>query len=206
MINKINRNFILSAEQQRHLNSHIPFTPGLWDNRNLNLIKGEIHNQLLIIQNNCCAFCGLKVNEGGRSELDHIAKKGGTKRPAYTQYIFTPNNLVIACQYCNSSSKKGQVDVLETVDLINYNNCTFKIVHPYFDEPNLHYTFSTGEFKILISATSPKGTYSIKLFELNSESHTTARAKQIMYEKKLEKYQNSQRLKQRVLDILSFRI
>lgn len=205
MINRINQIFQLDITQQEYLNSFKPFTPGLWENRNLNHIKNHIHNQLLLIQNNKCAFCGLAVNEGGRAELDHIAKKGGLKRPAYIEFTFTPHNLVICCQYCNSSSKKGQIDVLNNIDLTNYNNCTFKLVHPYFDNPDNHFSWSTGEFEILISSTSPQGMFSIDLFDLASEAHTTARAKQIMFEKKLAKYNNRQQIKQRVLDILNFK-
>lgn len=205
MINRINQTFQLNIVQQQYLNTFLPFTAGLWDNRNLSHIKNDIHNQLLLIQDHKCAFCGLKVNEGGRAELDHIAKKGGLKRPAYIEFTFTPHNLVICCQYCNSSSKKGQTDVLSNIDLTNYNNCIFKLVHPYFDNPTNHYNWSTGEFEILISSTSPKGTFSIDLFDLASEAHTSARAKQIMFEKKLAKYNNRQQIKQRVLEILQFK-
>lgn len=206
MIEKINQTFILNTEEQQLLDSHLPFQPGVWDNRNLKVIKDVIHDQLLIIQKNKCAYCGLIVNETGRAELDHIAKKGGIKRPAYVEFTFTNYNLVISCQYCNSSSKKGQEDVLSSIDINAYHNCTFKIVHPYFDNPQHHYQWSKGEFEILISSITNKGKYSINLFDLASVAHTQARAKEAMYTKRIRQYHNRNYIKQRVLDILLFRI
>lgn len=204
MISQILNSYHLTPIQDQFLQS-LPLQPGVWDRSDIKAIKTEIHTQLLILQNNNCCYCGLKVNEGGRAEIDHIAKKGGPKRPAYTEFIFTPKNLAIACQYCNSSSKKGQDDVLSYTNLTNYDNCTFKIVHPYFHDPQTHYLWSKGKYKILISANSNEAIYSISLFELDSEAHTLARAKQVMFETKLAKYKSQQAIKQRVLNILKFK-
>jgi uncharacterized protein (TIGR02646 family) len=205
MISQIPKTYQLTAAQNAFLQSLYPFNPGDWDRDDVKAIKNEIHRQLLTIQNNNCCYCGLKVNEGGRAEVDHIAKKGGKKRPAYTDFIFTPKNLAISCQYCNSSSKKGQEDVLDHADLTNYGNCTFKIVHPYNDIPQKHFNWTKGKFKILISGSSKEGKYSISLFELDSEAHTLARAKQVLFERKLAKYNQRIAIKQRVLTILKFK-
>lgn len=97
---------------------------------------------------------------------------------------------------------EGQEDVVDSVDLTNYNNCTFKIVHPYFDNPDLHYSWSKGKYKILISHISNKGEKSIELFGLDSEAHTMARAKQKMFEDKLSRYKKRQEIKDRVMNIL----
>jgi uncharacterized protein (TIGR02646 family) len=206
MINRITATFKLTLQEQLFINSLIPFQPGIWNNQSIFDIKANIHSQLLKIQNDNCCYCGLKVNEGGRAEIEHIANKGGPKRPAYIEFVFTEENLAIACQFCNSSSKKGQVDILDYIDLSNYNSCTIKIVHPYFDNPDLHYRWSKGDYKILISYISLKGKESIKLFQLDSEAHTLARAKQAMYEEKLAKYKNREKIRQRVLEILKFKI
>ena len=202
MIKQITRTFNLSQSEQNTINSLTPFQPGIWDNSIVKDIKTTIHNQLLEIQDKNCCYCGLKVNEGGRAEIEHIANKGGKKRPAYIEFVFTKKNLAIVCQFCNSSSKKGQEDILNNVDLTNYDNCTFKIVHPYFDNPDLHYSWSKGQYEILISHISDKGKKSIELFGLDSEAHTMARAKQIMYENKLSKYNRRQEIKDRVMNIL----
>lgn len=205
MISQITSTFKLLPAQDSFLLTHVPLKPGAWDRSDVEDIKNEIHKQLLLIQKNNCCYCGLKVNEGGRAEIDHIAKKGGAKRPAYTEFIFTPKNLAIACQYCNSSSKKGQDDVLAHVDLANYENCTFKIVHPYMHNPQKHYKWTKGKYKILISSITDEAKYSIELFELDSEAHTMARAKQVMFETKLARYNQRQAIKQRVLNIIKFR-
>ncbi len=205
MISQIKSTYSLNSSDEAILIGLQPYLPGIWDKSEVSTIKAEIHKQLLAIQQNNCCYCGLKVNEGGRAELDHIAKKGGPKRPAYTEFVFTPKNLAITCQYCNSSSKKGQEDVLSFVDSANYENCQFKIVHPYFHDPEKHYTWSKGKYKILISGISNEAKYSIELFELDSEAHTLARAKQKMFEKKLENYNWRQSIKERVLKIMTFR-
>ena len=205
MISQITTTYSLTQQEQTFLNSLIPFQPGIWDDRSVGAIKGQIHNQMLTIQKNNCCYCGLKVNEGGRAEIEHIANKGGLKRPAYIEFVFTKKNLAIVCQFCNSSSKKGQEDILDFVDLTNYDNCTFKIVHPYFDNPDLHYDWTKGKYKILISSTTAKGTKSIDLFGLDEEAHTLARAKQAMFEEKLAKYNNREQIRKRIADIFKFR-
>jgi len=204
MISQIIQNYTLTPAQDQILQALLPWDATTWSHANVNLIKETINTQLLTIQGSNCCYCGLRVNETGRGEVDHIAKKGGPKRPAYVEFTFTPNNLAIACQYCNSSSKKGQEDVLDHVDLTNYNNCTFKIVHPYFDNPGNHYQWSHGRFRILITGLSKEAKFSIQLFELDSEAHTMARAKQEMFERKLRQYQNYQAIKQRIISILNF--
>src|SRR5690606_18225498 len=133
MIKQISATYNLTLQEQNLINSLIPFQAGIWDSSIVSALKTQINNQLLAIQDNNCCYCGLKVNEGGRAEIEHIANKGGLKRPAYIEFVFTKENLAIVCQFCNSSSKKGQTDILDLVDLTNYQNCTFKIVHPYFD-------------------------------------------------------------------------
>ncbi|WP_281234840.1 hypothetical protein [Flavobacterium gelatinilyticum] len=205
MIKQLTSTYMLTAGDQAVIDGLIPFPAGIWNDGRVSAIKQEIHRQLLIIQNNNCCYCGLKVNEAGRAEVEHIANKGGLKRPAYVEFVFTKENLAIACQFCNSSSKKGQEDIMLNVDLANYSKCTFKIVHPYFDDPGLHYKWSNGKFKILISSSSPEGIKSIRLFGLDSEAHTLARAKQVMFEKKLERYTKRIQIQNRIADIFKFR-
>ena len=205
MIKQITSTYNLTNVEQNSINSLFPFQPGAWNSSTIEAVKTIIHNQLLIIQDYNCCYCGLKVNEGGRAEIEHIANKGGTKRPAYIEFVFTKENLAIVCQFCNSSSKKGQEDIMDFVDKTNYNNCTFKIVHPYFDDPNQHYDWSKGKYEILISSETDKGKKSIQLFGLDTEAHTLARAKQAMFETKLSKYTKRKEIKRRVIDILKFK-
>lgn len=80
MIKQITRTFTLSLAEQNILNLLTPFPPGIWNDIRVKEIKTEIHRQLIDIQNNNCCYCGLKVNEGGRAEIEHIANKGGRAR------------------------------------------------------------------------------------------------------------------------------
>lgn len=182
MISKVGSNYQLTVAEWQHLRSFQPYQPGTWDESSLEAIKTNIKGQLLKIQNNKCCYCGLKVNETGRAEIEHIAPKGGPKRPQHFYFAFTRSNLAIACEYCNSSSKKGVYDTIVDLDLRDYAKCTFKIVHPYFDEPSNHYIWSVVGLQVIIRARTLRGLNSIRLFEMDQIEQTEARAKQKIYE------------------------
>lgn len=205
MIPRLTRTFSLLPADQALIDALIPFNGNSWKNGTIEPVKEEILTQLLEFQNNNCCYCGLKVNETGRGELDHILKKGGPKRPAYLQYVFTPFNLAVSCQYCNSSSKKGQEDVIDHPDPVNYHLCTFTIVHPYYDNPEIHYAWTNGRFEILIRGLTPKAHNSIRIFELDQESQTTARAKQIRFERDRARYNLRQDVIDRIKRIVLFK-
>lgn len=108
-------------------------------------IKLQLHNtdigrkwckgKLIANQNGKCAYCGLPLSSRN-PEIDHIAPKGGSKRPYHTECTFLPINLVYACHHCNSSGCKGQNDTVESKNgTTNYRRWSFKIVHPYLDDP-----------------------------------------------------------------------
>ena len=166
---------------------HIPLTGGEWTTINTPLMKEykkTLRNQLSIYQNDECAFCGLKLNETGKAELEHIAPKGGKKRPKYVQYTFTTYNLVLACSLCNSPIKKGSKDTIDNFDKTNknYRQNNFNIYHPYFDDPNEHFEYRNEKNVNIIIGISKKGIHSIDVFDLNSEAHCIARAKNLLYE------------------------
>lgn len=146
--------------------------------------KKTLREQLEIYQEGQCAFCGLKLNETGRTEIEHIAPKGGAKRPRYAQYTFTIHNLVLACNLCNSPLKKGQKDTINNYDPNNknYRAIEFNIFHPYFDNPIDHFKLSANGAKIIITPCSDKGKRTISVFDLNNEPHCEARAKALIYE------------------------
>lgn len=205
MIPQLINTFTLTHAEQAILDALKPYNGKSWKDGSASDVKSEILRQLLAFQNNNCCYCGLKVNETGRGELDHILKKGGPKRPAYVQYVFTPRNLAVSCQYCNSSSKKGQEDVIKYYDQNDYSNCTFNIVHPYNDDPRFHYKWTHGPLEILITGISSEGLESIRIFELDKEPQTTARAKQATFERKKQRYGLSDAIISRIASILTFR-
>ncbi|MCH5684297.1 hypothetical protein LWM68_08485 [Niabella sp. W65] len=155
-------------------------------------------------QNDKCCYCGLEYGRTGRGEVDHIAPKGNEY---YPQFSFTPNNLAKACQLCNSSTMKHTYDSIDTLDPI-YENCTFKIVHPYLDDHSLHFKFSYGLLGVLISVenNSAKGLESIGLFELDSEKRTRARATERNQARLEAIYRIPAAIKERIRSVLTFKL
>lgn len=183
MIQQILQLFTLTQEQEILIASFVPAERAdEWDRGTnvMNAIKSSITTQLNEIQREKCCYCGLQMWETGRGEIEHIAPKAARGK-SYPQFSFEKQNLALACEYCNGSSKKGETDVVLTEHAV-YNQCTFKLVHPYFDNPDDHYEWINEETKVVITHRTPKGKYSIDLFELHDLAE--ARAKQQMFERK----------------------
>ncbi|MCF6279722.1 MAG: hypothetical protein L3J14_05180 [Flavobacteriaceae bacterium] len=125
-------------------------------------------------QNEKCCYCGLLYDRTGRGEIEHIVPKENAK---YPQFSYTPNNLAKACQLCNSSSMKHTFDSVSQLNPV-YEQCEFNIVHPYLDNHLYHYKWSYGIRRVLIAVNndSDKARESIRIFELDSEKRTRARA------------------------------
>lgn len=158
-----------------------------WDSREkINKeIKGNIKNQLLKFQNNKCVYCGLVLEETSRPEIEHIAPR--TKHP---NFAYTTTNLAMACQYCNSSSKKGSKETI-SVKKSFYNQCEFYIVHPYYDDVDKFFE-EQGAFIHIRSGLSEmemgKAQRTRDMFGLMDTQHVEARQKQLLYERFMSQY------------------
>jgi uncharacterized protein (TIGR02646 family) len=161
------------------INSFKPFVGGIWDRKELSIeiFKRLLKKELLIAQNNCCAYCGLPLGETGKTEVEHLAPKGGPIRPKHVEFTFELDNLYLSCNLCNSPLKKGMKETIVNKDPNAYSNCEFKIVHPRYDTPSDHYSWVVGIEKVLIKSNSNKGSESIKMFCLDSSPHSEARAR-----------------------------
>lgn len=97
-----------SRSLKKHINKLRPLKGGEWDfdDEEISNIKKLIRVQLMKHQDAKCAYCGLAFDGTSRAEIEHIAPKGGKKRPKYTTFTFTPYNLVLSCHLCNSPVKK----------------------------------------------------------------------------------------------------
>lgn len=105
------------------------------DDINVQEFKKKMKNKLMKIQDGRCAYCKLPL-KSRNPEIDHIAPKGGEKRVLNPECTFLPLNLVYSCHNCNSTSCKGQKNtVLSKNGKRSYRKWTFKIVHPYLDDP-----------------------------------------------------------------------
>jgi uncharacterized protein (TIGR02646 family) len=161
------------------ISSFKPFIGGSWDRKDkaIKIFKNLLRKQLLKAQNDCCAYCGLPLGETGKTEIEHLAAKGGAQRPKHVEFTFEVENLYLSCNLCNSPSKKGTKETIIYKDPITYSNCTFKIVHPRYDTPSQHYSWVVSAEEVLIQGISSKGRESIKMFHLDSSPHTEARAR-----------------------------
>lgn len=186
MIKKISFSFSYSVNEKNYLNQISPFIGEYWKNPPVSKdtmanLKKSIKKNLKKIQGNVCAYCGLDLEETSEVNIEHIAPKGmrkNMKTPFYPEFMFTAMNLVLACSYCNGFSKKGTIDTVSIYDF-DYYQCDFSIVHPYFDDPNLHYDWAINNDKIIIISKSTKGSKSIEIFKLDAEQQTIARAKKL---------------------------
>jgi uncharacterized protein (TIGR02646 family) len=176
-----------------------------WDSKTncIEQIKADLNNHFDFHQGEKCCYCGLLYDRTGRGEIEHIAPKG---KKLYPQFCFTSNNLAKSCQLCNSSSMKHTYDSVLTL-APNYDQCVFKIVHPYLDDHSQHYSWKYGIGKVVISINnnSPKAEESIRLFELDSVKRTRARASQRNQETLDHIYNITNAIKNRIKSVLTFR-
>lgn len=115
-----------------------------------------------------CAYCSLPLGARGHrsSSIDHFVKKGGNNGlPRWTYELY---NLFLACERCNSKSKK-QYLALDGSPINPYRANAFTLFHPYLDKIQDH---MEGGYRG--GATEPstprhlsaKGAESIRLFKL----------------------------------------
>lgn len=159
-------------------------------NNNILKIKDKLRKQLEAVQKTC-AYCGLKLKGTSKGQIEHIAPKAYYR---YPQFTFSLWNLVLACGYCNGFEKKGTSDTIEVINIL-YKKCIFKIVHPYFDNPNTHFDWADNQLEILIQVkdNSTKGLNSIELFGLATPMMNELRAQQVRFEELKHTYTLSQK-------------
>ena len=180
--------------------------PGGWDEKDIAVsnFKTIMKQRLYINQKGKCAYCGLPLDTRN-PEMDHIAPKGGSKRPKHTECIFEPLNLVYACHNCNSPECKGQNDVVLSKHTSGYRYWSFKIVHPYLDDPRDFFECSDEGTIILLPKKGTdkqhreKADFTLELFNLRTESKLLEIAKQIAFE------QNPINVQELVLQISTYR-
>ncbi|HBQ5991317.1 TPA: hypothetical protein L9A40_002314 [Klebsiella pneumoniae] len=179
MINRITATIYIPPFIKNKINSFKPFSGGDWDkkDKSISIFKRLVRKQLLSAQRDCCAYCGLPLDETGKTEIEHLAPKGGPVRPKHVEFMFEVENLYLSCNLCNSPVKKGVQDTIVDKDSNDYSRCTFSIVHPRYDIPEQHYLWTVDIEKVLIQGNSDKGRESIRIFKLDSGAHTEARAR-----------------------------
>ena len=134
-------------------------------------IKNSISEYTLIQQNNRCAYCENFITGG--AQLDHIVPK-----QLHPEFCYEPKNLLTSCAVCNMYIKNAG-DTIESPVIRRYEQNRFKIVHPYFNDPDMHIKY-TNEDKVIIdkNASTELGKATIDFFHLNDYPSYAKRAKQ----------------------------
>lgn len=94
-------------------------------NNRIRKIKEDIRSRLFVIQDSYCAFCGLDLWIVKEYHREHIVPQSQV-----SDYIFEPENLVMACYDCNDF--KGTTGIIDQNTNI-YSTSSFFILHPYRD-------------------------------------------------------------------------
>lgn len=138
-------------------------------------LKAHIKSELEDKQGLDCAYCGLPLNRTSGPQIDHIAPKN-----IHPEYTFEVKNLIFACSLCNGFSKKGEFDTVNTKGAV-YSDNTFHIVHPYYDNPTIHFDYiDQNGYPCMIVCLTGEAKNSRDLFELDSPEMTEERYKAAM--------------------------
>lgn len=182
MICRSNYALNLSRQELRDLIAIKPWNDKHWKkppNNRIAAIKSKIRQQLEAAQERC-SFCGLKLGGTSKGEIEHIAAKAHWRHPEFT---FTLYNLTLSCHWCNFPEKKGTKETIQAKRKV-YSKSEFLLVHPYFDDPDDHYEWTDNQVEILIQVknNSPKGSFSIAMFKLDTLEMNEQRAAQVRYD------------------------
>lgn len=164
---------VYDQDDRNHIAGLNPPLGRTWDkpNARTRILKQKIRAQLDATQASC-AYCGLELGGTSGGEIDHIAAKGRARHPEFT---YIEQNLVLACNFCNGPKKKFQKETIRSKNVV-YAYCDFLIVHPYFDDPNDHYSWVDNAKRIAIQSISPEGEATIGMFDLASPKMARFRA------------------------------
>lgn len=134
--------------------------------------KKAVMDHGLDVQDHKCAWCEARVGEQVRRtpHRDHIAPK-----ELYGKWTFLPINIVVACEACNGFAVKCAVDTVKA-EADNYEDCEFRIVHPYLDDPDEHIDFVQEDKRVLMVGLTDKGSWTITNMKLDGTSATVRRA------------------------------
>ena len=150
------------AKEQAYIDAKLkPKGKGGWDDiqPETNAIKHHISKHTIIAQGGRCAYCETVLAKGDVA-IEHIAPK-----KHYGTFTFEPYNLVSSCTCCNAPVNKGQKKTIVDPAKSAYDQNTFSIVHPYFDNPDDHIRYKDAERTIIDEKNcTAKGKATIKLF------------------------------------------
>ncbi len=148
-----------------------------WDSgkKYIQSFKKNLRHDMYNKQNKRCAFCRLHIPLARvPMHREHIVYKD-----EHPQWMFLPENLCVACPYCNEY--KGTTEVLVNPKTKNYPKVGngFKIIHPLYDKYSDHIELVGG---ILYRGKTAKGVFTINTCHLYRIGLAEERVDQMMFE------------------------
>ncbi|AYO04203.2 hypothetical protein ACPSLY_06990 [Vibrio parahaemolyticus] len=139
-----------------------------------NNLKDKIKRELILIQDNYCAYCGINFFLVTNSKIhrDHVLPKNIER---YRKFTFESKNIVLSCDTCNGLDIKKDKDYV-THYSDDYNAIVTSIVHPHLDNVEEHINLDNSIYAEVVNNSS-KGRMSIVEFELNCERNLVLRGK-----------------------------
>lgn len=123
-------------------------------------LKNSISKYTLLKQGNRCAYCEDFITRG--AQLDHIVPKH-----SHPEFCFEPKNLITSCAVCNLYIKNAG-DTITTPVKRRYEQNVFTIVHPYFNNPDVHIKYINEDRIVIdINRCTNLGRNTIVFFHLN---------------------------------------
>lgn len=139
-----------------------------------NALKKKLKDDLLKLQKNHCAYCGIDFSLITNSKIhrDHILPKN-TER--YRKFTFESKNIVLSCDTCNGLDIKSANDYVLFYSH-KYELIVTSIVHPHLDNIEEHIDLDNSIIATVLN-NSQKGIKTISEFQLNCERNIILRGK-----------------------------
>lgn len=131
-----------------------------WGHAEVNPVRREIKAHYIKEQQHLCCYCGIPdpSTHGLDWDVEHVVAQ--TPRP---EFMFTPENLGVACKECNTSKSAKETLVNPSSSSYPSTSDAFLVVHPHFDEWSDHILRDHLTF----ASFTDKGEWTIKECRLN---------------------------------------
>ena len=118
-----------------------------WSDAAVNPVRSEIKTHYINEQNFRCIYCDRQIATVNHSlwDAEHIISRKGAPR-----FMFTPQNLAVACRDCNNSKREHEVRHNKTRKLFPDKSEHYKIFHAHYDVYHEHIRW-VGEICVPVS-------------------------------------------------------
>ena len=143
----------------RQFEQRVEKSSNYWTEDECSAVRTAIKRHYRAVQGNTCCYCRqiIAVDHGRVWDAEHIVP-----RKSNPSFMFTPQNLALACPDCNGAKSSTQTLVNPSTNLYPTTGASFLIVHPHFDNYADH--IEKGEYTY--ARLSDKGEWTIKTCNL----------------------------------------